>query len=104
MKVHIAQTPSGYLPTLQWGEGADVQRETYPMAYDSLETAERIARTWANEQGAEYIPFRPVDQNAIRKQSLLVKQLREEEGLSLPAAIARAREILADESRDQNAE
>lgn len=98
MKVHIAQTPSGFLPNLQWGEGADVQRETYPMSYDSLEVAERVARSWANEQGAEYLAFRPVDQNTIRKQSLLVKQLREEEGLSLPAAIAKAREILKGKS------
>lgn len=94
-QVHVAQTSSGFLPTLTWGTGANGDREAYAMPFDTLEIAERIARDWAEERGAEYVPFRPVDQDASRQFAELVKQIRDEDGLGLPAAMMKAREILA---------
>mgnify|MGYP000913119389 CR=1 FL=1 len=93
--VQVILTSSGYLPTIYWGKGSSADREAYGMAYDSLETAERMARDWALQQGAEYVPYAPIDQDAIRRQALLVKQLRDDEGLDLRAATAKARAIIA---------
>jgi len=94
-QVTVQETSSGFLPVISWGNGADGDREAYAMTYDDLSTAERIAKAWADEQGADYVPFKPNAPDASRRQSLLVKQLRETEGLDLRTAVARAREIIA---------
>lgn len=93
--VQVILTSGGYLPTTYWGEGSGADREAFGMAYDTLETAERMARDWAIQQGAEYVPYAPIDQDAIRRQAQLVKQLRDEEGLDLRAATTKARAIIA---------
>jgi hypothetical protein len=94
--VQIGKTPSGYLPTMYWGSGENVDREAYGMAYDSLETAERIGRSWADEQGAEYRPYQEPTGTDPRL-SPLIRSLREEHGLDFRTALERAKATLAAE-------
>jgi hypothetical protein len=80
---------------MSWGQGADMDRQAYSMAYANLDVAERIARQWAEEQGAEYVPFDDAGRQTDPRMAPLVKRLRDEEGLDLPTAIRRARGILS---------
>jgi hypothetical protein len=93
--VQVQETGHGlFLPTLIWGQGEYMDREAYWDHFENLADAERLAKLWAEEQGAEYVPFRPIDREAIKREVELVRKLREEEGLDLPTAIRRAREQL----------
>ncbi len=95
-RVHVSNTPSGFLPVMSWGEGADMDREAYAMSYRDLPTAERIARDWATQQGADYVEYQEANRASDPRMPGIVKQLREEHGLDLREAIAKAREIVAD--------
>jgi hypothetical protein len=93
--VTVQETASGeFLPTLYWGVGIDLDRESYGESFSSIQVAERVAQRWADEQGAAYRPFQRVDLDAVRAETALIRKLREEEGLDLRAAIRKAREIL----------
>lgn len=92
--VQINLTSSGYLPTLCWGEGEDMDREAYSMSFADVATADRIGRGWAEEQGVEFRPYRdmpPMDPRFAP----LVRRLREEKGLELRDAIEQAKAQLA---------
>lgn len=97
MKVTVIEAPSGYLPTIYWGQGEDMQRDVYAFAFENITDAEKAAKAWATECDAEYVPYKPIDTDAIRTQTLLVKRLRDDEGLNLRDAIAKAREMSAKE-------
>lgn len=91
--VQIDRTPSGYLPSLYWGSGENIDREAYGMAYEKLETAERIGRSWAKDQGAEYRPYTEPTGTDPRL-APLIRSLREEHGLDFRTALERARSTL----------
>lgn len=95
-QVHISDTVSGYLPVLWTGEGADMDREAYSMAFGDVATAERAGRAWAEEQAADFVPYREIDTSGNKREMALIKQLREEENLPLRAAITKARAMLAE--------
>jgi len=94
-RVVITETPSGFLSVMWLGSGDQADREPYGMSYPKLETAERMGRQWAEQNGAQYIPFQPIDRSRNEREIALVKELRQNEGLSLCDAIKRARTLLA---------
>lgn len=91
--VTVVPTSGGYLPTMTWATADGMDREAYAMGFDDLATAERIGRQWAEQEGATYVPYEPIDPDAGRRHALLVKRLRETEGLGLADAIAKARRL-----------
>lgn len=91
VKVH--QNVNGmFVLALMWGEGDCVDREIHPDHYNSLADAERVAKCWAQQQEADYIPFKKEDPEARKREIDLVIQLRKEKGLDLQTAIKQARE------------
>jgi len=92
--VTIDQTSSGYLPVHYWGKGADMDRQAYSISYGNVEAADNAGRKWADDLGVEFRPYKPAEP-VNPAYIALVKQLREDEGLSLPAAIERAREAFS---------
>ena len=92
--VTIDQTSSGYLPVHYWGKGADMDRQAYSMSYDNVEAADAAGRSWAENMDVEFRPYR-LRERMNPALIALVKQLRKDEGLSLPDAIARAKEALS---------
>jgi hypothetical protein len=93
--VQVQETSYGlFLPTMIWGQGESMDREAFWDSFNNLADAERSAKLWAEERGAEYVPFRPIDREAINREVALIRKLREEEGLDLRTAIQRAREQL----------
>lgn len=94
-QVTVQKNFSGsFQPVLYWGVGMDLDREAYGESFDSIQVAERVAIRWADEQGAAYKPYREIDVEALRAETQLIRRLREEEGLDLRAAIAKARDML----------
>jgi hypothetical protein len=96
IQVHVTKTEYGFLPTLHWNDGSSMDREAYDTTFDTLEDAERVGRGWASDQGAQYVPYVPVDEEAIRRKCVLVREIREADGVDLRTAIARAEAMLAD--------
>jgi len=94
--VCISETASGFLPTLWWGEGTELDRVAYEMAFADLEAAEKAGRAWAEREDATYVPYVAVDPDARKREIALIKQLREDHGLTLPEAIAQARRKIAE--------
>lgn len=96
-RVHVSSTPSGYLPVHSWGEGENMDRQAYAMSYRDLDVAERVARKWANDLGADYVASQKSSQPLDPRLIPLIKKLREEHGLDLREGIRRAEAILAED-------
>jgi hypothetical protein len=97
MFVQVQKTTSGrFLPTLYWSTATEFDRESYGECYDAIQVAERVAQSWADQQGAEYRPYREVDVQAVLQQTQLVRKFREE-GMNLREAICAARAKMAQE-------
>jgi hypothetical protein len=95
-KVHISDTVSGFLPVLWTGEGADMDREAYSTSFADLPQAEAAGRAWADQEGATYVPYEPIDHEAINRRAALIRRLREDEGLTLREAVDRAKSMTVD--------
>lgn len=90
-QVSIQKTAAGaFQPVLYWGVGMDLDREAYWISFDSISVAERVGRRWADEQGAAFVPYKEIDVEAVRAETRLIKQYRDE-GMDLRNAIRRAR-------------
>lgn len=93
--VQVQENANGlFVPIMMWGQGESMDREAYWNRFDSLANAEGPAKLWAEERGAEYVPFKKIDREAINREVELVRKLREENGLDLRTAIQQAREQL----------
>ena len=87
--VQVTEIVSGaFKPVLYWGQGEDMDREAYDIAFINLADAETAAAAWAKEKGADYKPYAPHAPNWEMIER--IKALRIE-GLGLGEAVRQAR-------------